>query len=60
MNPDDASILAIAIAATADSPISGDLDLLTLTEVSGIPIFTPQDFLTRYFPSPQQFLALTP
>jgi putative PIN family toxin of toxin-antitoxin system len=51
-DPDDASILAIAIAATADSLISGDLDLLTLTEISGIPILTPQDFLARYFPSP--------
>ncbi|MBE9111594.1 putative toxin-antitoxin system toxin component, PIN family [Nodosilinea sp. LEGE 07298] len=51
-DPDDASILAIAIAATADSLISGDLDLLTLTEISGVPILTPQDFLVRYFPSP--------
>jgi putative PIN family toxin of toxin-antitoxin system len=51
-DPDDASILAIAIAATADSLISGDLDLLTLTAISDIPILTPQDFLARYFPSP--------
>lgn len=51
-DPDDASILAIAIAATADSLISGDLDLLTLTAISDIPILTPQDFLARYFSSP--------
>ncbi|HIK46860.1 MAG TPA: putative toxin-antitoxin system toxin component, PIN family [Leptolyngbyaceae cyanobacterium M65_K2018_010] len=52
-DPDDASILAIAIAATADSLISGDLDLLTLAEISGIPILPPQDFLTRHFPTLQ-------
>ncbi|NJL54710.1 putative toxin-antitoxin system toxin component, PIN family [bacterium] len=51
-DPDDATILAIAIAATTDSLISGDLDLLTLTEISGIPILTPQAFLVRYFLSP--------
>lgn len=50
-DPDDVSILAIAIAITADHLISGDLDLLTLGEVSGIPILTPQDFLTSYFPN---------
>lgn len=50
-DPDDAIILAVAIAADADVIITGDRDLLILTEFSGIPILTPQTFLTRYFPS---------
>jgi putative PIN family toxin of toxin-antitoxin system len=48
---DDAAIVAIAIATTADSLISGDLDLLTLKVISGISIMTPQDFLARHFPT---------
>ncbi|ASC71717.1 hypothetical protein XM38_026710 [Halomicronema hongdechloris C2206] len=39
-----------AIASSVDAIVTGDLDLLVLTEFSGIPILTPQDFFTRYFP----------
>ncbi len=49
-DPDDAIILAAALAANADIIITGDRDLLILGEFSGIPILTPQTFLTRHFP----------
>lgn len=47
----DIKILAAAVAATAKGLITGDRDFLTLNEFLGIPILTPQAFLTRYFPS---------
>jgi len=46
----DEKILAAAIAANAEAIVTGDLDLLVLIEFNGIPIFTPQDFLSCYFP----------
>ncbi|WP_017317942.1 putative toxin-antitoxin system toxin component, PIN family [Mastigocladopsis repens] len=46
----DNKILAAAVAASAEVIITGDLDLLVLTEFNQIPILTPQDFLSRYFP----------
>jgi hypothetical protein len=49
-DPDDAAILAAALAANAEEIFTGDLDLLALTEFNGILILTPQDFLSRYFP----------
>jgi uncharacterized protein len=52
---DGASILSIAIAATADSLISGDLDLLTLSEVSGISILTPKTFSPPTSPTHSNF-----
>lgn len=51
-DPDDAIVLATAVAANAEAIVTGDRDLLVLNEFSGIPIVTPQDFLSRYFPSP--------
>lgn len=51
-DPDDAIVLATALAANAEAIVTGDRDLLVLNEFSGIPIVTPQDFLSRYFPSP--------
>lgn len=36
------AILATAIAAQADAIVTGDRDLLALTEFAGIPILTPQ------------------
>ncbi len=51
-DPDDAIVLATALAANAEAIVTGDGDLLVLNEFSGIPIVTPQDFLSRYFPSP--------
>lgn len=48
-DPDDAIVLATAIAAGAAVIVTGDGDLLTLTEFSSIPILTPTDFLERYF-----------
>jgi len=50
-DPDDTMILATAIAANAEVIITGDLDLLILNEFEGIPILTPKNFLTLYFPS---------
>jgi putative PIN family toxin of toxin-antitoxin system len=50
-DPKDLIILGTAIAAAADYIITGDRNLLILTEFSGIPILTPQTFLTQYFPS---------
>ncbi|MBW4685266.1 MAG: putative toxin-antitoxin system toxin component, PIN family [Komarekiella atlantica HA4396-MV6] len=45
----DSIILAAAIAANAEAIVTGDLDLLVLIEYNGIPILTPQDFLSCYF-----------
>lgn len=46
----DVMILATAVGGDVDVVVTGDRDLLTLTEFSGIPILSPQDFLERYFP----------
>ena len=48
--PKDTIVLAAAIAANAEIIITGDLDLLVLTEFNGIPILTVQNFFNRYFP----------
>jgi hypothetical protein len=44
-------ILATALSANAEAIITGDRDLLILTEFAGIPILTPQNFLELYFPN---------
>ncbi len=49
-DPDDAAIIAAALAANAEAIVTGDLDLLVLNEFNGIPVLTPQDFISRYFP----------
>ncbi|HAN74873.1 MAG TPA: putative toxin-antitoxin system toxin component, PIN family, partial [Planktothrix sp. UBA8402] len=49
-DPNDGIILATAIAAQADSIITGDRDLLTLENYENIPILTARDFLNIYFP----------
>ncbi|MDZ8187622.1 MAG: putative toxin-antitoxin system toxin component, PIN family [Nostoc sp. ChiSLP02] len=49
-DPDDTVILETAVAANAEVIITGDLDLLVLTEFNAIPILTPQEFINRYFP----------
>jgi hypothetical protein len=48
-DPKDTVVLAAAVAASAEAIVTGDLDLLVLIEFNGIPILTPQDFLSRYF-----------
>ena len=48
-DPKDIVVLAAAVAANAEAIVTGDLDLLVLIEFNGIPILTPQDFLSRYF-----------
>ena len=48
-DPDDAAIIAAALAANAEAIVTGDLDLLVLTEFNAVPILTPQAFLSRYF-----------
>jgi hypothetical protein len=45
----DNLVLAAAIAANVEATVTGDLDLLVLIEFNGIPILTPEDFLSRYF-----------
>ncbi|GBE95565.1 putative toxin-antitoxin system toxin component, PIN family [Nostoc cycadae] len=49
-DPKDNFVLATAVAANAEAIITGDLDLLVLVAFNEIPILTPQDFLSRYFP----------
>lgn len=44
-DPDDAKIIATAIAANAEVLITGDQDLLVLRDVQGIRILTPAQFL---------------
>ena len=48
-DPDDAIVLATAIAANAEVIITGDQDLLVLREYQNIQIMTAKDFLERYF-----------
>lgn len=48
-DPKDNKIIAAALSAEAEVLISGDLDLLTLQEFSGIRIVTPTDFINLYF-----------
>ena len=43
-DPDDVKILGLAIAGQADCIVTGDQDLLVLTEFRGIPIVTPRSF----------------
>jgi uncharacterized protein len=50
-DPKDAMILATALSANAEAIITGDRDLLILTEFASIPILTPQNFLELYFPN---------
>ncbi|MDY7004397.1 MAG: putative toxin-antitoxin system toxin component, PIN family [Cyanobacteriota bacterium] len=50
-DPDDTIILATANAAKANVIVTGDLDLLILSEFQGIPILKPIDFISRYFPA---------
>jgi putative PIN family toxin of toxin-antitoxin system len=49
-DPKDLIIIATALGADAEVLITGDRDLLVLQEFEGIPILTPQQFLSRYFP----------
>lgn len=46
-DPDDDTVLALAVAAQPDLIISGDRDLLTLGTHAGIPIVTPAEALER-------------
>jgi putative PIN family toxin of toxin-antitoxin system len=44
-DPDDDIFLHLALAARASVVVSGDKDLLVLSDISGIPIVTPSYFL---------------
>jgi putative PIN family toxin of toxin-antitoxin system len=48
---DDTIILATGLAALAEVIITGDKDLLVLSEFGEMPILTPRDFLSHYFPN---------
>src|ERR1700751_1986389 len=50
-DPDDNTLLEIAIAGRADCLVAGDQDLLVLDPFQGIPILTPAGFLTTVSPS---------
>jgi uncharacterized protein len=45
-DPDDDYLLALALAAKADAPVSGDEDLLGLDD-AGVAIITPRQLLDR-------------
>jgi putative PIN family toxin of toxin-antitoxin system len=49
-DPDDDHILAAADTARVDCIVSGDKHLLQLGWYKGIPILSPAEFLTRFFP----------
>ena len=46
-DPDDAHVLACAVAAGVDGIVSGDNDLLALAVFEGIPIITAAEALKR-------------
>ena len=46
-DPDDAAVLACALAARAEAIISGDDDLQALGSYQGIPVLSPSDCLRR-------------
>ena len=46
-DPDDAHVLACALAARAEAIVSGDADLHALGSYQGIPILSPADCLKR-------------
>jgi uncharacterized protein len=46
-DPQDGIIIATAISGQARAIITGDQDLLVLATVQGIPILSPQDFLSN-------------
>lgn len=49
-DPEDKTILAAAESARAEAIVTGDRDLLVLTEFNAIPIITSREFGDRYFP----------
>lgn len=49
-DPDDNKLLEIAVAGRADCLVTGDHDLLVLNPFQGIPILTPDGFLTIVLP----------
>jgi putative PIN family toxin of toxin-antitoxin system len=44
---DDVKVIACAIAGRADCIITGDRDLLSLGEIQGISVLTPEEFLRK-------------
>ena len=46
-DPDDAHVLACALAARAEAIVSGDADLHALGSYQGIPVLSPADCLKR-------------
>jgi len=46
-DPDDLSVLGTVLAGQADCLVTGDKDLLDLTEFSGCPILSPRQFWKR-------------
>lgn len=49
-DPDDDHILAAADTARVECIVTGDKHLLQLGSYKGIPILSPADFLSRFFP----------
>ena len=47
-DPDDAAVLACALAARADAIVSGDNDLHALRNYQGIPVLSPADCVRRF------------
>jgi putative PIN family toxin of toxin-antitoxin system len=45
-DPKDDKFLSLAISAQAESITTGDKDLLVLSEIFSIPIYTPANFIT--------------
>lgn len=53
-DPDDDGVLATAVAGEAEAIVSGDADLLTLSNYAGIEILSPRQFVSKQMRSPRR------
>ncbi len=47
-DPDDIPVLGTAVGGSADALVTGDNELLAVTDFQGIPILSPREFYDRF------------